>query len=61
MPPRDNGRLSLAEIDKYRGINCLGDSDLAADEPLWIAFDANAAICTAVTGQIRNGQFKTGA
>ena len=38
---------------------CLSDYDLQMYEPLHIAFDANAAICSATLGQKVNGEMRT--
>lgn len=51
--PTDSGRLSTfgSDWDKLEKSGCLGDGDLDFDAPLYIAFDANASICTAVVAQ----------
>ncbi len=61
IPSTDNGRLSLIgyNFEAYRGVNCLGDADLDFDEPLYIAFDSNAAINSVVVGQIIDGELRT--
>ncbi len=55
VPQRDSGRIDL----NWQGVNCLGDADLDMDAPLWLAFDSNAAINTAVAGQVRDGELVT--
>lgn len=52
--PSDNGRLSALgnKWDKLSSCGCLGDGDLNFNEPLHIAFDANASICSACVGQL---------
>lgn len=58
--PSDNGRLSALGSDwnRLEKSGCLGDGDLDFNEPLHIAFDANASICTAVAGQKDEGTLR---
>lgn len=58
--PSDNGRLSALGSDwnRLEKSGCLGDGDLDFNEPLHIAFDANASICTAVVGQKDEGTLR---
>ena len=59
--PRDSGRLSAlgSDFDKLEKSGCLGDGDLLFDEPLYIAFDSNAAISTLCVGQKDGKTMKT--
>jgi hypothetical protein len=59
VPAVDNGRMHLCDMDKYKGVNCIGDSDLDYNEPLWFAFDSNSAINSAVAGQVIDGELRT--
>lgn len=59
--PKDGGTFSklqgnFAAVGKC---GCLADGDLDYDQPLHIAFDANASICTAVIGQIDGNRMMT--
>lgn len=51
--PQDSGRLSAlgSNWKELQKSGCLGDGDLDFSKELHVAFDANAAICTAVVGQ----------
>ena len=52
--PADPGKLQAfgSDWDKLQSCGCLADGDIDYDRPLHIAFDANAAICSAVVGQV---------
>lgn len=55
--PSDNGRFNLS--NRSDRSTCLCDGDLYYDKTLYIAFDANAAICSCALGQVINNEFKT--
>ncbi|MGL5914283.1 MAG: hypothetical protein ACRCZB_08970, partial [Bacteroidales bacterium] len=59
IPHRDNGKTQLYDIERYKGVNYIGDADIEEDKPLWIAFDSNSAINSLCVGQVVGNELRT--